>query len=239
MGTISVKHFLNKNLKPYMINGTAYYSIYVLVTAQRKTTKFKSLTFTEYYSEQDFNELMNSPENKTAIDNELTSIKRIAEIIIAEIGVFDTMFFTAYVNFSKGCEITNINIDVLQTETDIAQTFGKKSILGISVRDVLPLCDLFEFYGIEQQTELKKQINTISDKDFFYNKKISTDELMQDINNLIFVFSMPFFQHYIRGRKKSMDLILTYLELFLEGKEILSTMLMKKYTIRNNKKYNP
>ena len=43
MGKITVKHFLNTNLKPYVINKQNYYSIYVFVTANRKTTKLKSI----------------------------------------------------------------------------------------------------------------------------------------------------------------------------------------------------
>ena len=59
MGKITIKHFLNTNLKPYIINKQNYYSVYLLITAQRKTTKVKSLVFDEYYSESDFESIFN------------------------------------------------------------------------------------------------------------------------------------------------------------------------------------
>ena len=42
MNKITVKHYLNTNLKPYVINGDKYYSIYALVTSHRQNTKVKS-----------------------------------------------------------------------------------------------------------------------------------------------------------------------------------------------------
>jgi hypothetical protein len=43
MGRITVKHYLNINLKPYKIDGEDYYKIYFLLRYNNKNTKIKSL----------------------------------------------------------------------------------------------------------------------------------------------------------------------------------------------------
>ena len=102
MSKITIKHFLNTNLKPYIINKQNYYTIYLLITANRKTTKLKSLVFDEYYTENDFEEIFNSDSraDRQMIENELNAINIIAEITIEALAEFNTSFLTAYINFS-------------------------------------------------------------------------------------------------------------------------------------------
>lgn len=121
MGKITIKHFLNTNLKPYIINKQNYYSVYLLITAQRKTTKVKSIVFDEYYSESDFESIFNSNDSsdKNMIDNEINSVNIISELIINELKEFDTNFFTAYYNFSN-------TIDIWKTDNQIFSANGNK-----------------------------------------------------------------------------------------------------------------
>lgn len=75
MGKITVKHFLNTNLKAYVIGGEKYYSVYMLVTCMRKTTRLKSVMFSEMYTEQMYNDLVN--------DDVLRIEKQLIEIIVS------------------------------------------------------------------------------------------------------------------------------------------------------------
>lgn len=92
MGKITVKHYLNTNLKSYKINGEDYYSVYILVTANRQNTKVKSIKFNELYTENNYNELIQ--ENNPNLDLEISSITNISNIMIDILGEFDTSFFT-------------------------------------------------------------------------------------------------------------------------------------------------
>ena len=62
MGKITVKHFINVNLKPYLVRGEKLYPVYIMITVNRKTTKVKGHAFSELHSESDFDELIQSDE---------------------------------------------------------------------------------------------------------------------------------------------------------------------------------
>ena len=59
MGKITVKHYLNTNLKPYIIDGEKYYKIYVLIRADTQNTKIKSDVSSNEYTETEFEKLIN------------------------------------------------------------------------------------------------------------------------------------------------------------------------------------
>ena len=111
MSKITAKHFLNTNLKPYIINGVKHYSIYILLIAYRQNTKVKSITFNEYYSEDFFNEIINSndKEDINLIDNEINTITLIAEFLTDILGKFDTAFITSYFKFTSLININNFS----------------------------------------------------------------------------------------------------------------------------------
>lgn len=108
MSKITAKHFLNTNLKPYLINKEKHYSVYISLIAYRKNTKVKSITFDEYYNENTFNEIVNSDNDydKNLIENEINAITLITEISVDILKEFDTAFITSYFKFSS-----IINID--------------------------------------------------------------------------------------------------------------------------------
>lgn len=113
MGKITVKHFLNTNLKPYIINGDKYYSIYLLVTSNRQNTKVKSYTYNEYYSEKDFEEITNTS-NKSdfeLIQEEIQTVTKIVDIQIDILGSFDTSLFASIYNFFPSIYALELELD--------------------------------------------------------------------------------------------------------------------------------
>lgn len=123
MGKITVKHFLNTNLKPYIINGEKYYSIYLLITANRQNTKVKSYAYSEYYSEKDFEEITD-PSNESdadALENEIQTITKLVDTQITELGNFDTSLFASVYNFFP-------SIYVLELELNFNPAFKKGDI---------------------------------------------------------------------------------------------------------------
>ncbi len=127
---VTIKHFLNTNLKPFIMAGLNYYPIYVMVTARRKTTKIRSLTFNEYYTEEMFDEIMTSTddEDKQMINDEVTAIERIARLIMNETGEFETSFFYSYVDFSNTINIKQDEIYKLkkprENATSVDELYG-------------------------------------------------------------------------------------------------------------------
>ncbi len=108
MAKITAKHFLNTNLKPYLINKEKHYSVYISLVAYRKNTKVKSIVLDEYYNENTFNEIINSSDEYdiNLIENEINTISLITEISVEVLKEFDTAFITSYFKFSS-----LINID--------------------------------------------------------------------------------------------------------------------------------
>lgn len=131
MGKITVKHYLNTNLKPYMVRGEQYYTIYILITVNRKTTKVPSQEFAELQTEAEFNELLNSNE----FDAEA---KTIENIIISQLAItadqFDTQLFSAFYNLLPNYYLTDFNngIDILG---DIDMYYGRYDQNGWSLYD--------------------------------------------------------------------------------------------------------
>lgn len=100
MGKITVKHFLNTNLKAYTVRGVEYYTVYLLITVNRKSTQVKSHSFAEMHSEADFNKyLKKGHENYIHFELEEQRVQKLIETQIFVFGdEFDTLLFSAFYN---------------------------------------------------------------------------------------------------------------------------------------------
>lgn len=216
MGKITAKHFLNTNLKPYIINGTKHFSIYILLVANRQNTKVKSIKFDEYYSEDFFNDIINSTdiEDIKLIANEISTITRITEIILDELKNFDTAFITAYFKF---CSMLNIDSDVFNekdykdyrsinniyyysgiydilSSIEIDNPKDKYYSLETMLQNEFRSITLFDFYNDENQNKLKQCILENSNlKDI--------DTIVKEYNKVIFYNSLNRFLGYIQKTK--------------------------------------
>ena len=78
MKKVTVKHYLNTNLKPYIVRGEKYYTVYMLVTVNRKTTRIPSKEFEELHTEEEFeNEILPSEELQAEVKTVENIIKTI------------------------------------------------------------------------------------------------------------------------------------------------------------------
>ncbi len=230
MSKITIKHFLNTNLKPYLINKENYYTIYILITAQRKSTKVRSLVFNEYYTENDFENIINSDklEDKKLIENEINSIKLISEILINELNEFDTNFLTAFYNFSNTVDIWKIDNQVFQNDGSRVDLFYKSgNNAGLELDEIKrELTDirgvtLYEFFNKENQSKALKILK---------KQKVKNPEtVLNDINKTFFYCSMQFFEWFIEGNKKNAELKNKF-ELFFEiYKPLIDKYITEKY----------
>lgn len=207
MGKITISHFLNTNLKSYLINKEEYYSIYILVTAKRKSTKIKSLCFGEYYSEKDFQNIMSSDniEDKNIIQNEANSIRLMSEIIINELNEFDTNFLSAFYNFSNTVDIWKVDNQIFNFNESKVDLYSKEgNLAGIELDKIkIELTDirgisLYELFNLDNQYKI---LNILKEQ-----KKYNPEILLSDINKTFFYRSMEFFIYYIQGSKKNKEL---------------------------------
>lgn len=234
MSKITIKHFLNTNLKPYVINKQNYYTIYMLITAKRRTTKLKSLMFDEYYTENDFEEIFNSEniEDIKMIENEISSINIISEIIISELQDFDTTFLTAFINFSNTIDIWKINNECFKfdSEKEVDLCYKNKNSAGMEIDSIktelstLKTITLYDYFNKENQIKageiLKKQgVENISD-------------VMQDINKSFFYRSLEAFEWYIKGSKKNMVLRDKYESFFTLYNDNFDYYMTNKYAVK-------
>lgn len=128
MAKITAKHFLNTNLKPYLINKEKHFSVYIALVAYRKNTKVKSITFDEYYNENTFNEIFNSTDEYdiNLIENEIKTLSLITEIAVNILNDFDTAFVTAFFKFSSIINIdSNLEFDKYKREFQINNISGR------------------------------------------------------------------------------------------------------------------
>lgn len=98
MGKITIKHYLNTNLKPYIIDNEKYFRIYVLIRADTQNTKIKSDADTNEYTEKEFEKIVNNPESETfkAIIEETKIIEFIVNKMKEDKKVFSSALFSEY-----------------------------------------------------------------------------------------------------------------------------------------------
>ena len=222
MGKITVKHYLNTNLKPYLINGEQYFSIYVLVTANRQNTKVKSKAFNEYYTENDFNEIINpiNSEEFEAIKNEEKAIGNIANLVYSVIDGFDTTLFAAIYNYYESIFIFDIDIESFKVNKDeniesvnlynksqnnlsidISSFFIKEFSLKENNSKGMSLLTWFSGKG---QAELKN----------FIEENNSNLEAIEILNRIVFFKSFEKLKWIFKGSKKLEALIDKYSNFF-------------------------
>ncbi len=202
MSKITIKHFLNTNLKPYVINKQNYYTIYMLITAKRKTTKLKSLVFDEYYTENDFEDIFNSEniEDIKMIENEISSVNIISKIILSELQEFDTTFLTAFINFSNTIDIWKIDNERFRFNDKEVNLYNKNNI-GLeldNIKSELSISKLVTLYDYFNKTNQEKIVNILKSQNIE-----NIEDVMQDINKSFFYCSLNAFEWYIKGSKKN------------------------------------
>jgi len=81
MGKITVKHYLNTNLKPYYLGDEKLYKLYFLLRYNNKNTKIKSLLNVEM-TEAEYSKGISENENNlnTRIANEISFVEKVIEI---------------------------------------------------------------------------------------------------------------------------------------------------------------
>lgn len=213
MGKITVRHFLNVNLKPYLIRGEAYYSMYIMVIVNRKSTKIKSITFGELYSEKDFEDIIEYDDKQ--MKQEATAIENICSLILDIFPEFDATLFSLYYSVLK-----DIFIDEIEWEEGAYHNFNlfsaEKNKLGIAmecfiygdyslaINDTHGM-DLFNWYTEETQNELKTFLEQYSCVDH---------DLQKIMNKLAFLGSFKRFVTLIKRTRKGKELYDKYSRTF-------------------------
>ena len=232
---ITVKHYLNTNSKPYIINGISYYSIYILLTAKRQNTKFKSFGFNELYCEKDFEDILNLTDNedKKIITEEISVLENISNLVINELQDFDTHFVTAYFSFIPTIQIWDVDIEVFRLDDKYVNFYNKENNKsGIKLDDykllktnsIVKGISLYEFFGNANQQFLR---------DFLvYNDcKTSIEDTISDINKIFFYQSFDKFKWFLNGSKKNKTLLTKYEVLFQDFTHILTYSIIDKYMV--------
>lgn len=103
MGKITVRHYLNMNLKPYVIDGENYYKVYVLIRANTQNTKIKSDISSSEYTESEFKSLVSNKKSELseAIKIETELIEFIVNKIISDKKIFTSALYGEYSNRFK------------------------------------------------------------------------------------------------------------------------------------------
>lgn len=219
MGKITVKHYLNTNLKPYIINGDKYYSMYVLITVNRQNTKIKSNKFNEYYTENDFNEIINNKEDEKLLFDEVITIQNIVSQMIKFTDSFDTLLLSAIYNFYKNIFIFDIDIQIYKNNNLDVDLYNKnKNKLGVEI-DNLFISDfsmkennskgmsLLTWFSNTGQIELRKFL-------IDYKCKSDINETIVILNDIVFKKSLEVLQWIFKGSKKYSTLLEKYEFLF-------------------------
>jgi len=207
MGKITINHFINTNLKPYIINGERYYSIYLLISANRQNTKVKSKVFNEYYKESDFKEIINSKNEETSalINNEVETIINVTNMLIDEVGAFDPTLFAGVYSYLDTIFIGELELD-----------YTKKSKLNLYTKNKNKLnieLDRFifgEFGMAENQANGISVYNWFSDKgqkelnSFLIENKCGIDicQAIEYLNKIVFLRSLDKLSWIFKGSKK-------------------------------------
>ncbi|ELM3672508.1 hypothetical protein RYR30_002485 [Flavobacterium psychrophilum] len=230
---ITVKHFLNTNLKPYVINGISYFSVYVLLTAHRQNTRVKSLALNEFYSEKDFEDIINSTDNEdiNLINEETSTLTKITELVISELNEFDTHFITAYFNFSENINIYDIDIELFEYNKRINFYTKSQNKAEINISDFLfsgsdlhPNIRIYKFFATINQNKLKQFL-------IDNNCKTNIEDTLNDINRMYFYRSFDKFKYFLGASKRNKMLLEKYNEIINQYEDIISLSLSNKYEV--------
>lgn len=242
MAKITVKHFLNTNLKPYFINGEKYFSIYALVTANRQNTKVKSKAFNEYYTEKDFIEIsdpVNIDDFETLKNEEITIINIVGSLI-SELDTFDPTLFAAFYNYYQIIYVFDLEIqktEVKDTTTGgeiLTDLFnGEKNKLGVGIDKFLiePFSlkenqskglSVFSWYSEIMQNNLKAFLVA-------NNCKYDLDRSIEILNKIVFFESMTKIKEMIRHGKY--EILLDKYRTFLSFPELKTVQYFKELSL--------
>lgn len=227
MGKITVKHYLNTNLKPYIVRGESYYSIYIMIVVNRKNTKVKSITFEELYTEKDFEEILN--EDNDLLRQEIIAIENLCLLIQDTIGIFDTSFFSAYYT-----SMHDLFVDTIDYELANINFWNKeRNKLGLSISDFVfgdfsfsinktHGMDMFTWFSEMGQKELYKYLKSQNIPDGI---ELCTNML----NKFTFLGSLNSFGNKLKGSKKGMELYDKFSVVIQDGQWQYSYELKDKY----------
>lgn len=230
---ITIKHFLNTNLKPYFINKIGYYSVYILLTAHRQNTRVKSIALNEFYSDNDFEEIVNSINDidKNIISEETSTLEIITKIVIEELKDFDTHFITTFFNFSENINIYDIDVEMFKYNKEVNFYYKDKNKAGINLdrfifkeNNLYPNIKLYRFYGKENQNNLKNFLIET-------NCKTDIEKTINSINKMFFYRSFDKFKWFLGGSKRNKELLQKHKTLFNDYNDIISILISEDYGV--------
>lgn len=231
MGKITVKHYLNTNLKPYIIKGENYYSIYVMVVINRKNTKVKSISFEELYTENDFEEIQN--ENNDMIKQEIAVIENVCLLTQNFLGDFDASFFSAYYSF-----LHDIFIDEIDFELYKAPNYhlfsGKNNKLNIAMEPFIfgdfslsvnktHGMDLFTWFSENGQSELSNYLRR--------EAATNIQDCIGILNKYVFLGSMNALSLKLQETKKGREIYDKYSDSILYDFDFYAQELRELYQV--------
>lgn len=99
MGKITVKHYLNTNLKPYIVGEDKYYKIYLLIRTNNKNTKLKSVISDDEFTQEEYDEIIKDEDNiiNKFIQIETNVYTKIIEQIEIDRKEFDIQILNTYI----------------------------------------------------------------------------------------------------------------------------------------------
>lgn len=212
MGKITVKHYLNTNLKPYVVRGENYYSMYIMVIVNRKSTKVKSISFEELYTEKDFEEIQN--EDNSLLNDEAKVIESICSLIVDVFGDFDAGVFSSYYILMNDLFVDDVEFETM--DSDFSFYAGKDNPLGLNLQDYIfgdfslsinrtHGMSLFTWFSTSGQKELLKYLKR-------QKIKYNSNELICMLNKSAFLGSMKAFSSKLDESKKGRELYNKYAE---------------------------
>ncbi|MBE7696884.1 hypothetical protein [Tenacibaculum finnmarkense] len=244
---ITVKHYLNTNLKPYIINDVKHYSVYLMLVAHRKNTKVKSIAFDNYYSESVFSEIINSKDtyDQDLIRNEITALTLISEITINELKEFDTAFITSYFKYSSKNFIDSLaqGIDILnQNSKNQISCFINCLHLNSCFLDYTSLeyISILDFFGYKIQNLLKNYFkNELNSKDCIkdielFNKHMFYSSLKRFEKTIIKTKNYYLIEKYSNSFNKISNIECRNKQKYYESKDYLEDL--KNLEKKENKK---
>lgn len=213
MGKITVKHYLNTNLKPYIIRSENYYSMYIMVVVNRKNTKVKSISFEELYTESDFEDIQS--DSDSLLTQEIVVIENLCLLIQDVLGDFDTTFFSAYYSLMKDIFIDSVDFEVCANGNfNIWDEEHKNNKMGLAIESFVygdfslsinktHGMDMFTWYsptGQERLLDYLKKQNVCGD----------IPQIISVLNKLVFLGSMEAFSQKLHENKKGRELYEKY-----------------------------
>jgi hypothetical protein len=154
---ITVKHYLNTNLKAYKVKNENFYSVYLFVTTKNVVTRVKSHYFNDLYSLKEFENFSNAGnENFELMKKEVGAVENIIRAQLNLTKEFDTNLFSLLYNHTPNIKLIHSSASMDKYLKNVCMIESEKEKIQLGDKEVATTISIYDFFKPNYQKEVER-----------------------------------------------------------------------------------